>query len=55
MQHERFKPHAVERWCNPTWRAGGGMQAGDVEVTRAVGSNHSHQDRTGGPIETILW
>jgi hypothetical protein len=31
------------------------MQAGDVEVARADGSHHSHQDRTVGPIKTIPW
>jgi hypothetical protein len=30
------------------------MQAGDVEVNRADGSHHSHQDRTIGTIKTIL-
>jgi hypothetical protein len=45
------------RTCNPVQRPSlrGAGKSGDVEVTRADGSHHSHQDRPRGPVETMPW
>ena len=58
MQQTRFKPHACDgsALATPSRTVTlGVVQAGDVEVTMADGSHHSHQDWPRGPIERIPW